>query len=128
MGDFIEKNCLPLCPLECNLTEYKTSSSSKRLLGDLYYEYIRRNKNLTSDFVTRPLNKDTVAESISVVNIFYDSLSYHLSTETPKLDIIGLLASIGGNLGLFMGVSLLSICELVEILFQVYVSKKEKAV
>ena len=124
VGNFIEQNCLPLCPLECNLTDYKTSSSSIPLLGDLYYEYIRENKNLTSDFVNRPLNKYTITESITSVNIFYNSLSYHLSTETPKLDIIGLLATKGGNLGLFLGVSLLSICELVEIMFQIYFIKK----
>ena len=127
-SNFIEHNCLPLCSLECNLTEYKISSSSIPLLGDLYYEYIRQNTNITSDFIDRRLNKDTVTYSIVAVNIFYDSLSYYLSTEEPKLNIVGLLAAMGRNVGLFMGVSLLSICEIIEILFHIYVRKQDNKI
>jgi hypothetical protein len=42
-------------------------------------------------------------------------MSYTLSTESPTLDIIGLLAYIGGTLGLFLGISVLTFVEFVEI-------------
>ena len=48
------------------------------------------------------------------VNIFYDSLSYVETTESPQMDLISLLASIGGHLSLFLGVNVLSLFELVE--------------
>jgi len=48
------------------------------------------------------------------VNLFYNSLAYTLSEETPSLDVVGLLANIGGTMGLFLGISLLHVCELAE--------------
>ena len=120
----LENNCAPRCPLECNLTEYKTALTSYSLLGDFLAKIIRENPNLSADFVTKPINSDTALESVASVNLFYGSLSYTISTESPQLDIIGLLASIGGNLGLFLGVSLLSVCEIFEVLIEICFRKK----
>ncbi len=53
-------------------------------------------------------------------------MSYELSTESPKMDIVSMLASIGGNLGLFLGVSVFSLCELVEVAIEVYHVKQAK--
>ena len=53
-------------------------------------------------------------------------MSYELSTESPKMDIVSMLASIGGNLGLFLGVSVFSLCELVEVVIEVYHVKQAK--
>ena len=44
-------------------------------------------------------------------------LTYMYSTESPQMDMAALLASIGGNLGLFLGVSVDSLCELSGIAF-----------
>ena len=126
--DYIERICLPLCPLECNKTEYNAVITFQNLLGSLYYKYIQESPSLSADFLTRTLNSDTAPESISSFTIFYDSLSYNLSKETPKIDIIGLLAAIGGNLGLFLGISLLSVCEFFETLIEIYFIKKENKV
>ena len=114
-SDFLLKKCLPLCPLECNKTEYKTTLTTSRLMGDIYAKYIEENPNLARDFLARPIDADTARESVTSLGVFYDTLSYTISTETPQMNIACLLAAIGGNLGLFMGVSLLSVCELVEI-------------
>ena len=125
--------------LECNCTNgmlslYNVSScvtneeincssrffvSSSRLFGDIYVMNIRENKNLSVDFVTKPLNVETARDSIASIIIYYHSLSYTISTESPQLDLIGLLAAIGGNLGLFMGVSFLGVSECVEILIEI---------
>jgi predicted DNA-binding ribbon-helix-helix protein len=122
-SDFLRDVCLPLCPLECNRTEYKTSVTTSQLIGDIYVEYIRRNKNLASDFIKRSINSDTVARSVVKINLFYESLSYTLVTESPKMNSVSLLASIGGNLGLFLGVSAFSLCEIVELVIRIYLIK-----
>jgi hypothetical protein len=80
------------------------------------------------DFVTKSINTDTAKDSITAVNIYYGSLSYTLSTESPKLDLISLLATIGGNLGLFLGLSLFSLCEIIEILIDLYFLKRRKKI
>ena len=117
---FIKEFCMPHCPLECNRTEYRASASTLKLLGDDFLDYIKENKNLASDFKKTPLNANTAANSVVKVNIFYDSMSYTLSTESAKMDIVSLLASIGGNLGLFLGVSVFSLCELIEVAIEIF--------
>ncbi len=120
-NNFIHKFCLPLCPLECNQTEIKTPYTFSHLNGDVFLEVLNRNINLVKDFSNddKKLNSDRAKESVVRINIFYDSLSYTLSTESPKMDVVSLLSNIGGNLGLFLGVSLISLCELIEALIEI---------
>ena len=84
---------------------------------------INENENLRKDFVKRALNEKTARESVIKVNLYYDSLSYELSTESPKMTLADLLASIGGNLGLFMGMSLMSFSEILEVLLEIIIIK-----
>ena len=62
----------------------------------------------------------TASESFVSLNIFYDSLSYIRTSESPQMNVVALLASIGGNLGLFLGVSVFSLCELIEVFIEVF--------
>ena len=126
VDNYIRDKCAPLCPLECNTTEYKTTLTSNRLIGDIFVGHLQKNSNLSSDFIGKPVNAQQAGDSIVSMDIYYDSLSYTLSTESAKLDIVSLLASIGGNMGLFMGISMLSVCELVEILIEIYLQKKKE--
>ena len=124
-NNYIQEKCMPLCPLECRKTEFTTSITSSRLIGDLYAKYIQENKNLSADFGGKTVDANLAKESIVSLNIFYDSLSYTLSTESAKLDVVSMLASIGGNLGLFLGISMFSVCELVDILFEMCILRKK---
>ena len=124
-NNFIKINCLPLCPLECNKTEYKTSISFQ-IIGDWFVDYINDSKMLSADFVKKPINSHTTKESVVKVNAFYDSLSYTISTEAVKMNWVLLLANIGGTLGLFLGISVLSLCEIAEVLIEIYYVRKEE--
>jgi hypothetical protein len=42
------------------------------------------------------------------------------STESPKMNIVSLLASMGGNLSLFLGVSVFTLAEIVEVVIEIY--------
>jgi hypothetical protein len=75
---------------------------------------------LSSDFVSTKITPEKAQESIVRLNIFYDSLSYTLSEESPQLDMVTLIANIGGNLGLFLGMSMFSFCELITTLIELY--------
>ena len=122
--DFIVEKCLPKCPLECNLTEYNAKISFLTLTGaDFYASLINDNQNLTADFPTGSVCGEKAMQSVVAVRIFYESLSYTLSTESPQMDLVALLANIGGNLGLFLGVSVFSLCELVELAMEIYFIK-----
>lgn len=51
-------------------------------------------------------------------HIYYSDLSYTFIEEGPYWDLFLLLSNIGGNLGLFVGMSFLSFVEIFELIFQ----------
>jgi len=113
--------CLPKCPFECNQTIYKTSLSFVSIIGNkMYMSIIRNNSNLMSDFVNRTIDSAQAEKSFVNVYVYYESLSYTESSETPQMNVIQLLASIGGHLGLFLGVSVFSLAEMVEVFIEIF--------
>jgi hypothetical protein len=82
---------------------------------------------LSSDFINRSIqDENVISKSVVKLNIFYDTLSYTNYEESPQWDIISLLASIGGNLGLFLGVCMFSLGELLVTLIELILFKLKK--
>ena len=125
-SSFFEQNCLPLCPLECNQSQFRVRSSASQLIGEKYLDFLRNNSRLKEDFVARKLDSRTAQESFVKIGVYYESLSYEMSTESAKMDVVSMLANIGGNLGLFLGVSVLSLCELIGVALEILVNIKKK--
>jgi hypothetical protein len=48
----------------------------------------------------------------------YDKLSYTSSEDSPSMDIVALFGNVGGTLGLFLGLSVLSFCEVLHVIFE----------
>ena len=119
-SDYIVQTCMPMCPLQCNQTGFTTSISFSQLNGDAFISKLNGTPSLSADFLSKPISGDQAKNSIVQVNIFYDTLSYTLADETPACEWICLLADIGGILGLFMGASVLSIGEVIEVLIEVF--------
>jgi hypothetical protein len=61
-----------------------------------------------SDFVTQEITKDDASKSFVNLGLFYDSVSYNLI----EMNVVDLIASIGRNLALFLGVSIFGLCEI----------------
>jgi hypothetical protein len=119
-NNYIQNVCMPQCPLECYSNKFTFSTSSYDVNGDMYVNTIKNNPNLASDFVTEKINAETVRTSFVRINVFYETLSYTMTEETPQWDIFSLVANMGGNLGLFLGVSFFSTCEIITTLFELY--------
>ena len=124
---FLQKeHCLNLCPLECNRTSFVYHVTEVDILGELLTNYINENENLKNDFLQIPINSETARKSVVRLSIYSDSLSYSLSTEAPKMDVVSLFANIGGNMGLFLNIGFFSLGEIFVILIEIfYVFKKE---
>ena len=120
--NYLKNVCILKCPLECNSTEFSTWLTSAEIIGDLFADFLNMKKNtLHLDFeTTKPISADEARRSFTSFQLFYSSNTFKLSTETPSMDIVALLANIGGTLGLFLGVSLLHFCELIEVLIGIY--------
>ena len=124
---YVQDKCLPKCPLECYETTLKSTSTTMTQLNPTsFLSTIESRPKLWQDFVgqnKRPLDSNTARESLVKFNIYYDSLSYKLSSETPQVNVVSLLASVGGNLSLFLGVSVFSLCEMAEVALEIYFIK-----
>ena len=113
--------------IECNTAQIKYSLSAMQILGDSYVSYLEERPRLREDFVVRPIVAHVVKNSFVLVNIFYGSLSYMVSTESAQMDLIGLLGAIGGNMCLFLGVSLFTFGEMLTLCVELwFMWKKEK--
>jgi hypothetical protein len=128
-SSFQEKICFPLCPMECNRTEFRTTLSSVNLLGESFVDLIKQNENLSQDFSSTRLESSQLArESFVRLNIFYDTLSYTHSSESVKLDFLTLIAFVGGMLSLFLGLSSFSLLEVIETLIHLFLMKKSNII
>ena len=52
-------------------------------------------------------------------SIYYESLEYTLINQKSKMDVFDLISNIGGNLGLFIGISFLSLAEFIELFIEI---------
>ena len=91
------------CPLECTSVDYDLSVSSLVYSNSLN---VLNEKN--SDF----------SSTVHLI-IYYSTLEYTFINESPQTTELGLFASIGGTLGIFISLSLFTVFEFVEILILV---------
>jgi len=87
--------CQDECPEECDSVRYE----------------------LTHSFTKLAYNASE--ENMVFFNIFYANLEYTVIDQIPKMDGFDFISNIGGNLGLFIGISFLSLIELVEFLIEI---------
>ena len=92
------------CPLECDLVTFDFEVS----FSDYSPQYIayQRKYNLTQNMLTG---------EFSLLSVFYPSMQYTEITQTPKTSLIDLISNLGGSIGIFLGFSIFSLIEIVEI-------------
>lgn len=101
------QECFSYCPLECDNTAYAIVPFTQPILTN----------------VTKDLKLDIVS-----FTIYYENLRYTLIKQKPKTEIDDFVANIGGLLGLFLGISFLSLVEIFEIIFAIIFVICEKPV
>jgi amiloride-sensitive sodium channel subunit alpha/amiloride-sensitive sodium channel subunit gamma len=119
-------NCISKCPLECNSTEITYKLNSQASSGVGYVDSIIENPAISYDFDSTPITVETASNKFVQLFIHYDSLKHTSSTDTPSMDIVTLLSNIGGTLGLFLGISALSVCELLHVLVEIFLLSKKR--
>jgi hypothetical protein len=131
--EFYSKNiideCIAKCPIECNKIFYKPTVSIANYPTEWYTDQLHKSKSFKQVLYHNKLNPNKMLsfselqQSILMLDVHYDDLMYESVDETPAITLESLISYIGGTLGLFIGISLLSICELVElIVYMTYLS------
>ena len=54
-------------------------------------------------------------DEFSLLTVFYPSMQYIEITQAPKTSLIVLISNLGGSIGIFLGFSIFSLIEIVEI-------------
>ena len=65
------------------------------------------------------LDYDSLKRNLVQIWVSYSDLGYDHYVEIAKTEVIDLVSNIGGTLGLFLGMSFLSIAEILDILLQI---------
>ncbi|RNA26752.1 amiloride-sensitive sodium channel subunit beta [Brachionus plicatilis] len=115
-GTEIEK-CYKNCPNECFQVTYNTQVSTAKYPSK-WYTSILNNSTIFSGFFS--LKNSTFTElqqTILMINVYYEQMYYNLIEEYPELKADALFANVGGILGLFLGISVMSLIEMSEIFF-----------
>jgi hypothetical protein len=112
------QDCIPQCPLECNSTEISYILTSQMFTGNGYAYVVNESSVYSSDFTTTPITETTASNKFIQLFVYYDSLSFTFSEDSPSMDIVAFLGNAGGTLGLFLGLSALSLCELIHLIVE----------
>ncbi|RMZ93689.1 acid-sensing ion channel 1 isoform X2, partial [Brachionus plicatilis] len=114
--DYFEKVCLEDCPLECDGMWFDTTVSSNQFTNLKFKQALQNYDGPGAVYFNKSINM----EDLVAANIHFKSLNYIKITENPTIDIVGLISSIGGVAGLFLGISMLTLVEIFECLMQVF--------
>ena len=106
--------CSSQCPLECDSLEFDFSYSVSEFPSKEFYEKVKFYKESVKN-----LTYDDFKQRVLSISVYYPQLKYTEITEMPSTSLIDYLANIGGTVGLFLGISVLSLVEVVEILMEI---------
>ena len=122
-----EKMCSGQCPAECHSTSYGFVASSTAFPSRSYAYNMLKDPNILSRFEnSTKVDYETLKENILTIYVNYDALKSTVIEEAKQMEFVDFIAGIGGTLGLFLGVSVLSLFEVVEVLLEILLSIKNK--
>jgi hypothetical protein len=82
-------------------------------------DVVRNRTNFLSMYDNQTLSDQAIRNGLTKVSFYYDELSYTEITEAPAMNQVALMAAIGGFMGMFLGMSFMTLVELVDILFRI---------
>lgn len=114
-------DCYQHCPFECSSISYSMSTSyasyptynfymSEVTQSPAYYENLFHVKDVTYQIY---------ADGLGGVFIGFDKLRYQKLANKPLFEIMDIFANVGGTIGLFLGFSILSFVELLDLIHNV---------
>jgi hypothetical protein len=106
-------DCQTYCPYECVSVEYGVSTYKARYPSEFYTSLIYDKLKVNG------INASTesIEKAAIKVNIYYKSMEYISTQQMIQTSTEDLFSIIGGTVGLYIGISLLSLVEIVELGF-----------
>ncbi|RUS89854.1 hypothetical protein EGW08_002384 [Elysia chlorotica] len=107
--------CDQLCPQPCEETEYALSVSTSVWPSEKYEDFLSTKLGQTNSLYT-----DTdIEDDFTKIQIYYQDLIYTYIDQQKAYESMNLISDLGGQLGLWLGLSAITIGELCSFLFSV---------
>uniref|UniRef100_A0A8C2AR18 Acid-sensing (proton-gated) ion channel family member 4b n=1 Tax=Cyprinus carpio TaxID=7962 RepID=A0A8C2AR18_CYPCA len=108
----LQKSTGDSCPCEtpCNLTRYGKELSMVKIPSRGSARYLSRKYQKSEEYIR---------DNFLILDIFFEALNYETIEQKKAYDIAGLLGDIGGQMGLFIGASILTILEILDYIYEV---------
>lgn len=117
----IEASSCQQCPKECDYITFNVEAQTVSRFPTSYYSnYLLRRTNLSKNFLNTSSSID-LTKSTLMANIFYDEIEVKYINEIPKVSLDSFLSNIGGNIGIYVGMSLMGIAKIVELIIQNFI-------
>ncbi|XP_033101245.1 acid-sensing ion channel 1C-like [Anneissia japonica] len=114
------------CGPACSEILYKTSISSTMWPGNDYMSSVVEKFKHTPDLQRSAVEEDDDEETkyyiktnFAKVNIYYENLQYDYIEQVPTYTFLSLVSNVGGHLGLWIGMSALTILEFLECFYDI---------
>ncbi|XP_038073616.1 uncharacterized protein LOC119741792 [Patiria miniata] len=121
LGEQKKLNCE--CPIACNETTYTKAVSSTHWPSERYEEHLQRRlqEDPDSAFAARMASsEESTNKNLVRVRVYFEELNYQSILERPLYTFPNLLGNVGGLLGLYIGVSFLTLAEVVALIFHIF--------
>ncbi|XP_043105099.1 acid-sensing ion channel 4-A [Puntigrus tetrazona] len=105
------------CETPCNLTRYGKELSMVKIPSKGSARYLSRKYDKSEDYIR---------DNFLVLDIFFEALNYETIEQKKAYDVAGLLGDIGGQMGLFIGASVLTILEILDYVYEVIKHRLER--
>lgn len=121
--------------IECFKVDYNTEISQSQFLTDWYLDFMKKSLfdyvDILNDSSLNPqiaklarifpqnITASEIRNNLISFNVYYSGLSYTLMADTPQDDWFTFIANVGGLMGAFIGISIMSFAEVVELIFRV---------
>ncbi|XP_073533231.1 acid-sensing ion channel 1C-like isoform X4 [Phyllobates terribilis] len=106
----------PLCECQtpCSMVRFGKELSMVKIPSKSASKFMAMKYNRTEEYIK---------ENILVLDIFFEALNYETIEQKKAYEVAGLLGDIGGQMGLFIGASILTILEIIDYLYEVFRDK-----
>ncbi|KAJ8352414.1 hypothetical protein SKAU_G00238900 [Synaphobranchus kaupii] len=114
--DEFQKNSSNNCSCEtpCEVTRYGKELSMVKIPSKGSARFLARKHSTTEDYIR---------DNFLVLDIFFEALSFETIEQRRAYSVAGLLGDIGGQMGLFIGASILTILEIFDYIYEVIKSR-----
>ncbi|XP_078501155.1 acid-sensing ion channel 2 [Lissotriton helveticus] len=103
-----------ICRMPCNLTRYNKELSMVKIPSKTSAKYLEKKFNKTEKYIS---------DNVLVLDVFFEALNYETVEQKKAYEVAGLLGDIGGQMGLFIGASILTILELFDYIYELIKEK-----